>query len=64
MLLMVNSADSRDSTQKKTTETAMNRQAMETHGLSRSPTRANFQSRPLKLQPAKHRRVGQEGVDV
>lgn len=30
----------------------MNRQAMDTQGLRRSPMRANFHSRPLKLQGA------------
>ena len=35
--------------QKKTTEKAMQKQATATHGLSRSPMRANFQNRPLNL---------------
>ncbi len=35
--------------QKKTTEKAMQKQATATHGLNRSPMRANFQNRPLNL---------------
>ena len=38
--------------QRKTTEKAMQKQASATHGLSRSPTRANFQNRPLNLAGA------------
>lgn len=44
--------------QKNTTEKAMNMQAIETQGLSRSPTRANFQNRPRNLR---QRRAGWHG---
>ena len=38
------------SCQVNTTDTDMQMHASATHGLSRSPTRANFQTRPLKLR--------------
>lgn len=40
---------------KNTTEKAIKKQAMDTQGLSRSPTRANFQNKPRNLHGQQRR---------